>query len=412
MSTKRAIRLEIGRVMRDKDPQAFMEFVNTGTSTSQITDATNLASSRYTTQTFQDRYVRWSDATAAAPDGEKVYARTLTPSTGILTVSPSFTGTPASGDVGELWKEDPDNVDRAIDRALTQLCTRWRLTPLSYVQDPDFLIDDLADATPTNWVGSSATATVTNRSGMERFSERVLRTALSGANGYAGQTVNAISSESWVFAALAQADVGTATPVIQDLTNAAALTLTALGRSTWAGEAFQLIKFTFDTSSTTEQISVRLGGSGASDDIYWGPVVCYPQDATEFVLPPRITNRTLVGTFYEYIGDDYPERNLIPLRNQPTTLDVGGGNVRVVFNDGPVGQRVIFYEEFANYAALQSTYNTQAARAAADALTTDCPLEYVVWAAMRELLGAGAVDAQYERVHRKHRARPRVRFGR
>lgn len=415
--TGRQIRLEVGRILRQRDEAQFWEYTNTGTATASLTDITTLGSTALTSQQFMNYYVRHSDATAASPDGDKVRARALVNTTGVLSVSPSFAAALANGETGELWKIDPDNVDRARDRALSQLCTRWRLVPLSYALDPDYLVDDLADATPTHWSASSATATITNRSGMERFSERVLRVANSGADGYAGQTINNPSGANtggettdWFFFALAQADTGTAQVVVQDLTNAAALDQTAIARTTWAGEAFNVISLTVQAPATCEQVSLRMGGDGASDDTYWGPNCFYPTNATEFVLPSRIFNRSRVGRFFEYQSQDWPEGRFVPLCNQPKILDVGGGQVRVVF-DEPIGTRAIFYEEFATYAALQTTYTTAAGRRTGDAASTDCPLEYAAWATLRELVGED-VEEDWQRVHARHGAKTRVRFTR
>ncbi len=420
MPTGREIRLAIGRILKglpDGD-NLFYEFVNSGTATASLTDAVNLASTKFTAQEFEDYIVRWSDASGASPDGAKVRATTLVGSTGVLSVSPSLPAAAANAETGELWKPplDPDNVDRGTDRALSQLCTRWRLVPLGLLVDPDFLVDDLADATPTNWAASSATATVTNRSGVEKFSERVLRVANSGADGYAGQTVNTNLGEGgsegeardWIAAALVQADVGTASMIMRDLSNSADLTLSG-DRDSWAGEGFQLLRHSFTVPATCEQISARLHGAEASADCYWGPVSLYPKNARQFVLPARITSVSQVGPqLVEYVGGSYPELVMRDVAVQPKVYDAGG-NIRVQLNDGPIGDRMLFFREFANYSALGSTYNTQAARAARDAVSTSCPLDYVVWATMYAIFGE-KYKREFEDMHRRRGARGTFRF--
>ena len=421
MPTKKDIRLAVARILKGMPDgeRLFYEFVNTGTATASLTDAVNLASSKYTAQEFENYWVRWSDGSAAAPDGEKVRATTLVGSTGVLSLSPSLTAAAAASDAGELYKPplDPDIFDATIDRAATQLCTRWRPVPLGFLQDPDFLVDDLADATPTNWTGSSATATVTNRSGMERFSERVLRVANSGAAGYAGQTVNTNRGESgsegvaedWQFAALVQADAGTASPIIYDLSNSAALTASG-DRTAWAGEGFQLIKNTFPVPATCESVSVRLHGAEASADCYWGPVSFYPKNATEFALPPRITSTSQVAPeLIEFVGNDYPERTMRTVAVSPSIFDAGGGNIRLQLNDGPIGDRLLFFKEFSTYNAMQTVYNTAAARRTADAVSTLCPLNYIVWATLH-LMFPGKFEREFNDMHRRYGARTGFRF--
>lgn len=421
MVTRREIRIAVGRILQQLESAgAFAEFVNSGTASASLTDAVNLASTKFTAQEFENFIVRWSDGSGAAPDGDKVRATTLVGSTGVLSLSPSLTAAAAANETAELWKPplDPDVIDRAIDRpALTEMCTRWRLVPLGLLQDPDFLVDDLADATPTNWVGASATATVTNRSGMERFSERVLRVANSGADGYAGQTVNTNLGESgsegeardWLFAALVQADVGTASPILYNLSGSAALTLTG-DRTSWAGEGFQLIKNSITVPATCEQVSVRLHGAEASADAYWGPVSFYPKGATEFALPPRITSISQVGPqLVEFVGSAYPERAMRDVAVLPMVFDAGGGNIRIQLNDGPIGDRLLYFREFANFSALATAYNTAAGRRTGDAVNTLCPLDYAVWATLRALY-PGRFEREFTDLHRRRGARTEFRF--
>lgn len=410
MPTGKAIRLEVGRILNQEDEDAFREVLNTGTSASQITDAVNLASTRFTSQRFQDYYVRESDASAAAPDGEKTYARVLTPSTGILTVSPSFTAPLANADALELWKTDPDIIDRARDRALTQLCYRWRMTPLSYLLNPDFLTDALNSTSPTGWTAANASALVTTRTGLERFSERVLRVTSSSGTGGVYQDVKVRGDEVWHLSALVQADVGSAVFEVQDLTNgSAAIALDDAPRDSYTGEMFQKLGVTFTTPATCETIRVFLKTAATSDVGYWADVALYPQDAKEFVLTSRIVSASYVGLFYEAIGDDWPEQHLEPLVHQPQVLDVGGGQVRVVF-PGAIGNRRVYYQEFANYAALQTAYSTSAGRLAGDTATTDCPLEYVAWATLVEM--DRTYTREWERVRRKYMPEKHVRVQR
>src|SRR3990167_3619855 len=145
MVTRRAIRISMGRRLKSLDDRDFYEFLNTGTASAALTDAVNLASTKYTAAEWENYYVRWSDGSGSSPDGAKVRSTTLVGSTGVLSLSPSLPAAAASGDTGELWhpKLDPDLSDRQIDYALANLCFRWRPCPLSSVVDADFLYDAL-----------------------------------------------------------------------------------------------------------------------------------------------------------------------------------------------------------------------------------------------------------------------------
>lgn len=416
--TRRQIRLEVGRAFKARDRDAFYEYKATAGATSSVTDSTRLASTRFTAQKFQDYWVRHSDATAAAPDGEKVYGRTLVASTGVLSVSPSFSVAPAANETGELWRDfDPDDVDRAIDRALSELCTRVRLTPLSWLANHDWLADALSATSATSWTASNATVLVTQESDAERFAERVVQVTNTGADGYLGQTVNnpygassGGEAQTWTLAALVQASGGTAALLVHDLTATANLTLTGT-RTSWAGDGYQLLTCTFTTPATCETFSVRLSSAGAATVHTWGPVWCYPEGAREFVLPSRITARKFVGRFFALDGETWPERAPEPLCVQPHLYDVGGGQVIARFPQA-VGTYRIVFEEYGTYPRFATIYDTQAARAAADALQTTCPMEYALWATVRELAGEEAAGKQWQRAKFRYRAPVRVGFGR
>lgn len=406
MPTGQAIRQEIGRSLRIDEEAALRTIQGTGTSASEITDLPNLGSTLFTSDKFRAWWVREIDGSGNAPDGDKTRANQLVPSTGVLSVSPDFSAALASGDDLELWHArgpDPDDIDRARDRALTQICTRWRSVPLTWPVDGDFLASGVS-----NWTASSATATKVTKSGPERFVEQTLRVANSGANGYAAQTLNVRENETWNFFVYVQADVGTAAFIVQDLTNSAVVTLNAVEeRTTWAGEAWQVLKGTFTIPADCEQISVRLGGQGASDDSYWASLALYPADAKRFVLPSRVTGKGFVGLFDELIGSDFPEVRRTGYHEQPEIVDVGGGQVEAVFQQPPRGS-ILFWQEFAYYAALQTTYHTAAGRQTGDAASTNCPLPYIKWATLNELT-AGQFQREFDSAHALHGAHPFVR---
>jgi hypothetical protein len=407
-TTGKQARVEVGRILNHEDKDTLLEVVNTGTSASQITDAFRLASTRFTSQTFQDRWVRHSEG-VATPSGSLSYARTLTPTTGVLTVSPDFEAALASADDLEVWKINPDDVDRARDRALQNICTRWRLTPLSMLNDPDFRLDAVGTTTLTYWTGANATTTVAAKTGMERVAERVLRVTSTSGDGGAYQDIKVRGSESWYLGALAQADVGTALLEVQDLTNSSAvITLSDNPTDTWSGEAFQRLGVTFTTPATCETIRVFLKTSATSDDTYWANINCYPMAQTDFVLPSRLLNATYVGEFFEMAGQDADEESLDSRWFQPRMVDAGGGNVRAIFPTG-VGARPVFYQEFSNYAPYQTGYTTPTLRRAGDVASQDIPLEYAAFATLYEMYG-DKFAKDWKRVHAKHGAKPYIRY--
>lgn len=405
MTTGAAIRLHVGRMIRRLlDRDALVEFVNSASDSDAITDGTRLASSRFTAQEFQDRIVRITSGNAA---GDLSYGRVLTNGSGKLTVSPSFSQAMANGNTGELWKREfhPDDLDIAIDQALSEDCTRARLVPLSWFTDGDML-----DTAATSWDQSSATVSKVEQSGAQRFSERTLR--VQGNLGtYAGQTVNVKDGDKWYVFALARADVGTGALYPVNASGLVEIPVSERPLQEWSGEAFQLLGVEFDIPSGVEQMMLQLLMLSGSSDVYFAHVGGYPVDAHEFVLPSRIVSASKVGRFYYFDGDEWPQVGMPKLLpRQPRVVDVGGGQVKVYLHDDP-GTRMIFFEEYAHYPALRTAYNTKAARSAGDAAETDCPLEYVAWGAMRRLF-PGQFEDEWRRVADEFGAKPVVRWSR
>lgn len=410
MPTGEAIRTEIGRRLNAfnlfEGAPAYVPVVNTGTSASSVTDATRLAGTAvYGPQAFQGYWVRVS---SGARDGEKVRAAMLTPATGVLNLSPSLSGALASGDSVELWhpRLDPDVVDAAIDRALSQICTRWRVVPLTMLADGDMVAQDTSA-----WTASAATLSKVEKSGQERFQGQTLRVQNSAANGYAAQTLNVRGGETYDLAALVQAATGTAELVVYDLTTASEIPLDAT-RAVWSGRAFQLLKASFVVPTTCEEVSIRLRGQEANADVYWAWVALMPRDATQVVMPARVAQHSFVGPFYRVVGDDWPELRWYGFP-RPDIEDTGGGGYMVTlqpFMSIPLlawSGALIFWSELANYAPLRSDYHTVAQRAAGDAAETDCPPEYVTWAALSELF-PGQFDKQLRTAHLQFGAAPHV----
>jgi hypothetical protein len=93
---------------------------------------------------------------------------------------------------------------------------------------------------------------------------------------------------------------------------------------------------------------------------------------------------------------------------QPKVLDVGGGQVKVIFPTA-IGGRAVFYQEFANYAPYQTGYNTAAVRRAGDVLSQEIALEYAAYGTLFVMFG-DKYRADWKRVHAKHGAQKHVKL--
>ena len=443
------IRVEVGRIARTSEDESWLvEALNTSTTAATVTDAVNMAGTgRVGSQAYQNWRVRWggpykgtatavgatslTDANATftnamvggtvtldgitstvitsltgttvlnfanwvgsitpvvlttyvvsyGTEGSKSFGLTLTPSTGALSISPSVTGLGLAEPV-ELWNKDapdPDYVDQVRDRVLSQRCFRQRMVPTTLLNDGDMLA-----STTAAWTGSSATLQKiagTIASG----AEQVLQVTNTGANGYAGQTIDTQGGETFHIVAVANCASGTqAQIVVQDLTAGSALSLSAAPISVWAGTSYQYLRVQFAVPTTSKQISVRVGGSGASDVTNWCFVALWEDNAQTITLPSRINTPNLVGEVYEATGTQWPELSTKPINDQPDFQDMGGTGTRMQFSRA-IGSRLLFWSETANYSALQSVYTTVAGRRAGDIATTICPLEYVVYEILNDM---------------------------
>lgn len=391
------IRLEVGRTLNGlTSHEALREVTAGGTATGSITDAVRLASSAYTGTQWMGRIVRVNDkGSQSGAYGSLAIARDLAPATGVLNVSPVLQSTPVAADTVELWAAQaphPDDIDRARDRALTERCTRWRLNPLTWLTDGDFVSSTVSSA----WVGANATAAKQVAAGVERFVERYLQVTNSAANGYMGQTVNCNPGDSWTFYVAAQAANNTSVCQLQvyDLTNGALVPLSVTsfqlvtgggtGTVSYSGRSWEDLAGNFVIPSGCKQISVRIGGAGSADITNWANFVLYPTGAHIFPLP-RAVNTSYVGYIFELRNvTEWPMDEMVILKSQPQVFDVGGGFTRLQFNS-PVENRILFWQEFAYYDALQTDYTTPAGRRAGDTALTNCPLDYIKWATLFDL---------------------------
>lgn len=326
---------------------------------------------------------RWSRGTAIRFSTLNSVAATTnctldfyTPATGTLTVSPAITAT-KSADVFEVWDavKTVDEVDQAIDDALTMHCFRWVPVPLTKVTD-----GDMGDTAVTSlWTASAAgiTPTKVNVAFPDKVGRRYLRTLHTIATKYVySATMNAVPGDVWRLSALVRAVVGTAILSAYDVTNSADITLSGDGGS-YAGRAWAHLDNTFTVPATCKQIRIHVGGTGATDDIYWTNIIAYQQDETQFVLPMRIANEKKIGHVLYRTGDDVEDFRFEPYcesdRHAGISAEMGGVVVRL--SHAPGTGSPVYVEEKCTYDALSG-----------DTSTTDCDPELVLACATYRLM--------------------------
>jgi hypothetical protein len=123
-------------------------------STDRLRDTVRLQSNAWASSAFDDCYVR---ASGGNVDGEVVRVDYLNTANGDLYVTPDWSLAPDIDTSYEIFRPgvDPDDVDRARDRALTDICSQWYLHPVSsvpnaaYIDNSSVAITASSQASPT-----------------------------------------------------------------------------------------------------------------------------------------------------------------------------------------------------------------------------------------------------------------------
>lgn len=301
---------------------------------------------------------------------------------GDLYISPSPTLAAVSGLRYEIFAHsvDPDDVDRARDKALTKLCSQWALQPLSFIPNGDFE-DAIASS---NWVLSNSTIAIQSLSFPTEFARNSLLVTNTGANGRAS-SASIFVQPGWDFYFYLPVSVrsGTAQVIIRDITNGANInpsTDTSTLRG-WNG-----IEVKGSVPDTCQEIQVWLVGQEASAVVEWGPINAHWQDARTVRLPARVESRKHVGGWFVFNnkigmgGSNEDEESL----NEVFTLRTRQVRDSVQLHlERSLVDQPYFFEERIFYTALQTDYQSAYTRNLGDVATTLCPIEYATAATVR-----------------------------
>jgi len=290
-----------------------------------------------------------------------------------------------------IWKNgiDVNDVDRAIDKALTEVCSQWKLEPLSLLANAGYQID-LASS---NWqeVGSG-TLTIQSATFPATFSSDTMLLVSGAASDYVeSESVYVTPNKRFDLYIPASVRVGTSTIVVRDVTNGNNITLSGVSTTT-TGRGFELLSLSGTFPAGCFEVTIRLyNGTGSSDTTEWGPVHFLLDGQRRFSLPPRIDTEKKVGSVYRQSWadvttggqDTYYQEDLAEIPN--VNKQQQGANVTLTIPKG-YGGGPLFFEERAYYSALSSgNFLTDSHRSTGDAVSTDCPLAYVVPATVKEL---------------------------
>jgi len=303
---------------------------------------------------------------------EVSFVTTFDPVTGTVTFSPGTSELVAVSDRVEIWSPALSKVERvneAIDRALDRHCKHWVPIPVTLVPD-----GDCGDSGVTLWgTASNCTATKVNMPWPSTIGQRYLFVNNSAANGYQPSAAMACQAgDVWrIDVTVYLATAGTASLVVYDNTNAAAISLNGDGGS-YTGTGWKRLANTVTIPPGCETITVRLGAAGAADDTYWTSVIAHPLKQHRFPLPARCTEKRLARLLVRH-GEEVEDFRFREY-GWGWQKDATGVGVAVQLPDPASATNPPYIEELRGYEAL-----------ATDAATTDCPDELAVKASIYQV---------------------------
>lgn len=355
--------------------------------TDRIRDTIRLQSVTLASTAFDGAWVRISSGTR---DGEQSRVDRLDQDNGDLYVSPVFGGSMPDDSNYEIWAHgvDPDDADRARDKALTKICSQWAMIPLSEVPNADY---ELALAA-SNWNGeNNATLAIATLSFPTEFARNSLTvTSTAGVDEYAESASMYVqpSEDFYLYVPVSARATTTAEVIVQDITNTAEISLS--GTATATGRGFTGIEVTFTAPSGCFEITVRLNNQTGSGSISeWGPVNLHRRTQHRIDLPARVDSRNYVGPVFflrNQMATGVTDWGLDTKEEVPgVRVEQVGDSVQVRLENGMINAPYFYSERFFYTALSTAGYFDIADRTTGDAGTTLCPLDYVVAGTVRLL---------------------------
>ncbi len=297
----------LAAIVREVAARLYPGRIVTGATTSEvdsssILDNANLLDNDANSNTYNKVWVRIDEFVTGGPsvgEAQRVRDAGYAGGTGDLTTEAFSASVNTSTDFSLHYILKPSEVDDAVNLVLSNTFHRT-YHPLSLVLNHDYETSTTSGSdeliSGNNWTLSGSNTfkqlSTASRVSWGRFTGRHENNASSDY--VESDALPAHEGDQWVIWATAQADVGTGTLIAYDSTNGA-----NIKTATTNEEAHTDLLFEFNIPSGCEAVTVRLQGTGASDDVYWGPVVLFSLNRRILNLPSWLDeSKRLSGLFW------------------------------------------------------------------------------------------------------------------
>lgn len=252
----------IARVIRNGGLGIYLPEADYSIGATSITSVKWFANEFYSTNEFRDRKSNLIRPGAASSPADLIRPMgDLVNTTGVVTVRTMADTTKTGEDVFTLdYNIHPQFLLDALNRAMTR-CYFSNLEPLSLAADAGF-----QSTSTTIWTASSTTFTKVTTADSFNVFTGIGSGRTATADGYITQTVPVHPNEQIYAGALARADAGTASLVLFDVTNSAAINSTNAPSHT--GENWGYLWRRETVPATCETVGLRLT-VGDTGDVYW-----------------------------------------------------------------------------------------------------------------------------------------------
>lgn len=162
----------------------------------------------------------------------------------------------------------------------------------------NFIADgDMRSSGTSDWGSSNATLSKVTTAAHAWQNRRAMFVNLTGSSGYAeSQAFDVEPNTDYVITVVAKVVSGSAVVTAWDNTNSA-----ALDTFTWSSTPFTFLNAVVTTATNQRSMKLRIGGSGATDDVYYSYAIVHNMNDRYATLPSYIQDDDQVRDYFTYV---------------------------------------------------------------------------------------------------------------